>query len=61
MVATSIEINEEIRSMKVGENKNLTATITPNNATDKTITWKSSDENIATISESGIVVAKKQE
>lgn len=57
--ATAIQINENINNIEVGESKNLTATITPDNATDKNITWKSSDESIATISTSGEVVAKK--
>lgn len=56
---TEIQINESINSIEVGESKKLTATITPDNATDKNITWKSSDESIATISSSGEVVAKK--
>ena len=56
---TEIQINENIASLEVGESKNLTATITPSDATDKKIIWKSSDENIATVSETGEVVAKK--
>lgn len=52
-------INENIKSLEVGESKLLTATITPSNATDKNITWKSSNESVATISSSGEVVAKK--
>lgn len=56
---TAIQINESINSIEVGESKKLTATITPDNATDKNITWKSSDESIATISSSGEVSAKK--
>ena len=56
---TEIQINERIDSIEVGENKKLTATITPDNATDKNITWKSSNESIATISSSGEVTAKK--
>ena len=59
VAVTGIQINENIKSLKVGENKLLTATITPSNATDKNITWKSSNESIATISSSGEVVAKK--
>lgn len=56
---TGIQINESINSIEVGKSKILTATITPSNATDKNITWKSSDERIATISLSGEIVAKK--
>ena len=54
-----IQINENINSIKVGESKKLTATIKPDNATDKAITWKSSDESIATINSKGEIVAKK--
>lgn len=57
--ATAIQINENINNIEVGESKKITATITPDNATDKNIIWKSSDESIATISASGEVIAKK--
>lgn len=59
IVVTDIKINENVTSMKEGESQKLTATITPDNATDKNITWKSSDESIATVSATGEVVAKK--
>lgn len=55
---TGIKINEKIESLEVGESKALTATITHNNATDKNIIWKSSDEKIATVSEAGVIIAK---
>ena len=57
---TEIKINENTTNMKEGESQKLTATITPDNATDKNITWKSSDESIATVSTTGEVIAKKQ-
>lgn len=53
----SITINETLRNMKVGESSRLTATIMPENATDKNIIWESSDEDIATISSTGKIVA----
>lgn len=59
ILATGIQINENIERMNVGENKKLTATITPENVTDKNITWKSSDENIVTVSTTGEIIAKK--
>lgn len=59
VAVTGIQINENIKNLEVGESKLLTATITPSNATDKNITWKSSDESVATISSGGEVVAKK--
>lgn len=57
--ATDIKINEKITSMKEGETQKITATITPENVTDKNVTWKSSDSSIATISASGELMAKK--
>lgn len=59
IVVTDIKINENVTSMKEGESQKLTATISPDDATDKNITWKSSDESIATVSATGEVVAKK--
>ena len=45
--------------MEIGENEKLTATITPSNATDKNVTWQSSDVNVATVDQTGEVSAKK--
>ena len=59
IAVTDIKINENVTSMKEGESQKLTATITPDYATDKNITWKSSDESIATVSTTGEVIAKK--
>ena len=59
IAVTDIKINENVTSMKEGESQKLTATITPDDATDKNITWKSSDESIATVSTTGEVIAKK--
>ena len=54
-----IQIDKKVENMEVGDNEKLTAIITPSNATDKNITWKSSDESIATIDSTGEVIAKK--
>lgn len=56
---TKIQINENIENLGVGQSKTLTVTITPSNATNKNITWKSDNESIATINSSGKVTAKK--
>ncbi len=42
-------------NVNVGNTIQLTATITPSDATDKNITWKSSNDGIATVSGSGLV------
>lgn len=58
ILVTDIKINENITSIKEGESEQLTATIIPENATDKSIIWKSSDDNIATVNSSGKIIAK---
>ena len=40
-----------------GQTQKLTATVAPANATNKTVTWKTSDKNVATVSENGLVTA----
>lgn len=56
---TEIKIDEDVGSMEEGKSKFLTATVTPGNASDKSVTWKSSDESIATVSSTGMINAIK--
>ena len=55
----NITLDHKELTLEKGKSKNLKATITPDNATDKSITWKSSDKTIATVSSSGKIKAKK--
>ena len=55
---TEIQIRDNVDSIEVGKRRSLTTTVLPENATDKSITWKSSNENVATISSSGELQAK---
>lgn len=57
--ATKIEIDEDIEVMYVGDTEILTATISPSNVTNKKITWKTSDKDIATVDSNGKITAKK--
>lgn len=47
---TSIELNPTSAILNAGETIQLTATVSPENATDKTVTWISSDASVATVS-----------
>ena len=57
--ATGVSLNyTELRDQKVGETTQLSATISPtgiSSASVKDVFWKSSDESVATVSESGVV------
>lgn len=53
-----ISLNHDAKTFtKAGETLQLTTTIYPDSATNKTVTWKSSDEKVATVDESGLVTA----
>lgn len=54
---TGVELSETSLEMKVGDKVGLTATVLPSEATNKTVTFKSSDEAVATVSEKGTVTA----
>jgi len=53
---TGVTLDKNTDTLKIGETLSLTATILPENATNKNVTWKSSDVSIATVS-SGVVTA----
>ena len=55
---TSVTLNKTSASVKAGETVTLTATVKPDDATDKTVTWSTSDATVATVS-NGVVTAKK--
>lgn len=44
-----VEISKEEVTLKMGQTEALTATVKPDDATNKNITWSSSDEKVATI------------
>ena len=59
VLATSVSLNKTSTKISVGQKETLTATINPNNTTDKKVSWISSDDSIATVT-NGVVVAKKE-
>lgn len=54
---TGVTLNKTTLSLEVGGTETLTATVTPADAEDKTVTWTSSDEAVATVSTAGKVTA----
>ena len=56
--ATKVTLNKTSLSMKKGDKINLIMTVTPADYTDDII-WKSTDANIATVDNNGLVTAKK--
>ena len=55
---SSITVAPATHTLKVGETLKLTATVAPDNATEKGFTWRSTNEAVATVSASGEVTAK---
>ena len=54
----SLNINEI--TLEQGETYTLTASITPENATDKTLIWTTDNEGVASVSSDGIITALSQ-
>lgn len=55
----SITINKTETSIYVGGTETLTATIAPSDVINNTLIWSSSDTNVATVDQNGLVTAKK--
>ena len=51
----SIAVSPQTLTLKINEKQTLSTTFVPENATVKRVTWSSSDESIAKVSEKGIV------
>ena len=56
---SQITLNKAETSISVGNSETLTATVAPENATNKALKWASSDEDVATVAPDGIVTAVK--
>ena len=54
---SSVSLNKSSISLSVGDSEQLTATVTPAEAANKTVTWVSSDTSIATVDSDGVVSA----
>lgn len=56
---TGIKLFSDEASLIIGTSSTFTATIEPKNAFNKKVTWESSDESVATVTEAGLVTALK--
>ncbi|MBQ4026277.1 MAG: Ig-like domain-containing protein, partial [Bacteroidales bacterium] len=54
----SVSLDKSELTLEVGDEATLTATVSPADATDKEVSWSSSDPSVATVDEGGKVVAK---
>lgn len=55
---TGISLNKNSLGLIIGNSSTLTATISPSNATNKSVTWSSSNSSIISVDNSGKVTAK---
>jgi uncharacterized protein YjdB len=55
---TSVTLDMVKDTVIVGQSFTLTATVSPQNAKDKTVAWSSSNENVASVSSTGVVQTK---
>ena len=56
---TGVSLNKTSIDLKVGDDFQLLASVLPEDATDKRVTWDSDDESIATVDDKGLVKAVK--
>jgi len=54
----SVELNQTTLELIAGKEATLTATVKPDDATNKTVTWSSNNETVATVDNNGKVTAK---
>ena len=60
VAVTGVTMSPTSLSLVVGETSTLTATVKPDNATDKTVKWSSNKTGVATVDANGKVTAKAE-
>lgn len=56
----NIVVDKTDITLKAGTTEKITATVTPENASNKKVIWESNNEKVATVDENGIVTAKEK-
>ena len=59
IAVTEITLNKATLELKKGQNETLVVTVAPNDATDKTVTWTTSNASVATVVD-GLVTAVEE-
>ena len=54
---TGVSLSKSVLFLAVGESETLVATVAPERATDRSVTWESSNKNVATVNQNGTVKA----
>ncbi|MGN0483362.1 MAG: Ig-like domain-containing protein [Lachnospiraceae bacterium] len=57
---TSVQVNVDRTSLKIGEYVQASAVVSPTNATDPSVEWSSSKESVAFVSQKGMIVAQSE-
>ena len=57
VIVTGVSLDKESLVLGIGESDTLTATVLPEDAADKSVTWSSSDSSVATVDNNGKVTA----
>lgn len=58
---TGVTLDKTSASVEVGKTVKLVATVVPDNAEDKTVTWASSDETKATVDKGNVTAVSEGE
>ena len=58
VAVTGVTLNKTTAALEVGNSLTLTATVSPSNATNKTVTWTSSNTSVATVSNGKVTALK---
>lgn len=55
---SGVTLDQQAATLEAGKTLQLTATVVPENASDKSVSWSSNDENVAVVGTDGLVTAR---
>lgn len=57
---TEVQLNKEVMDLMEGDEEKLVVTVKPDDATDKSVVWESSNETVVTVDQNGLVKAVRE-